>query len=107
MRRDDDRGPHLCFVESQRLRGPFRYPLDVWTEEGQRIGCLDGVVVDAEERRARYLVVDRGRFRPSQCLVPLPARLDLVHQALCVDVDDADADNWPPFDSRAYPRLAA
>jgi sporulation protein YlmC with PRC-barrel domain len=96
---------HLCFVESSQLRGPLMYPLDVRTAEGERIGCLDGVVVDRDEHRARYLVVDRGRFRPNRCLVPFPARLDLIHQSLRVDANEVDSDDWEEFDADSFPPL--
>ena len=95
----------LCFVESRQLEAPFVDPIDVWTSEGRRIGSFDGVVVDPEENRARYLVVDRGRFRPNRCLIPLPARLDVVHHALCVDTDDVDPAELPAFDARLFSHL--
>lgn len=104
MPHTDSNSSHLCFVATSQLNAPLVEPLDVWTTEGQRIGTFDGVVVDPEEHRARYLVVDRGRFRPNRCLIPLPARLDIVHQALCVDADDLDLDHLPPFDQCSVSR---
>lgn len=97
--------PHLCFVESRQLKVPMADRLDVWTLQGQRIGSLDGIVVDADEQRAWYLVVDRGRFRPNRCLIPLPAQLDIVHQALRVDTNELDIDELPSFDPRTFPHL--
>ena len=97
--------PHLCFVESRQLKVPMVDRLDVWTLEGQRIGSLDGIVVDSDEQRACYLVVDRGRYRPNRCLIPLPAQLDVVHQALRVDTDDVDIADLPAFDARTFPHL--
>lgn len=104
---DDDTSdrPHLCFVASRRLQAALVDPLDVWTCGGQRIGSFDGVVVDPDEGRACYLVVDRGRFRPNRCLIPLPARLDVVHQALRVDADDVESAEWPAFDAITFPSL--
>ena len=104
MPRDKSSHP-LCFVESRQLEAPFVDHLDVWTSQGRRIGSFDGVVVDPEENRARYLVVDRGRFRPNRCLIPLPARLDVVHHALCVDTDDVDPAALPEFDARLFSHL--
>jgi len=92
----------LCFLEHSRLNAPLVDPLDVWTEEGTRIGRFDGVVIDPREQRACFLVVDRGRFRPDRCLVPLPARLDLAHQALCVDADDGDVQPFRPSEFSAF-----
>ena len=101
MTHDTSNSPHLCFVRTHQLNGPLVEPLDVWTTEGRRIGSFEGVVVDPEEKRARFLVVDRGRFRPNRCLIPLPARLDVVHHTLCVDADDIDPEDLPAFDARS------
>ena len=103
MPRDKSSCSNLCYVASRQLTAPLMDPLDVWTTEGQRIGAFDGVVMDADEQRARYLVVDRGRFRPNRCLIPLPVQLDIVHQTLRVDADDLDLDHLPMFDARAFP----
>ena len=103
MLRDKSGCSNLCYVASRQLNAPLMDRLDVWTTEGQRIGAFDGVVMDADEQRARYLVVDRGRFRPNRCLIPLPAQLDVVHQTLRVDADDLDLDHLQAFDARAFP----
>ena len=66
MPRDKSGCSNLCYVASRQLTAPLMDRLDVWTTEGQRIGAFDGVVMDADEQRARYLVVDRGRFRPNR-----------------------------------------
>jgi len=87
----------LCFLDTRHLEGPLVEHLDVWTHGGKRIGTFDGVVIDPREQRARYLVVDRGRLFPDRCLIPLPAQLDVVHQALCVDDDEADGAKWQEF----------
>lgn len=105
MQTHDSSSPHLCFVESRQLDGPLVDCRNVLTAEGQRIGALDGLVVDPDEHRACYLVVDCGRFRPNRCLIPLPARLDLIHQALRVDADDLDLEHLEPFDARLFPHL--
>jgi sporulation protein YlmC with PRC-barrel domain len=104
MPHTDSSRSHLCFVATSQLDAPLVEPLDVWTTEGQRIGTFDGIVMDRDEHRARYLVVDRGRFRPNRCLIPLPARLDIVHQALRVDADDFDIDHLQPFDQGSVSR---
>lgn len=96
----------LRFLPNRRLEGPLVEPLDVWTSKGKRIGTFDGVVIDAEGLRARYLVVDRSRLYPDRCLIPLPVHLDLVHQALRVDVDDLDPVEWPAFDAADFGRFS-
>ena len=101
MAHDAAQGRTLCFVKTRQLQGPLVDPLDVWNTAGRRIGSFDGIVVDPEEGRARYLVVDRGRLFPDRCLIPLPARLDVVHQALCVD----EPETWETFDANTFPLL--
>ena len=104
MPHTDSNSSHLSFVATSQLSAPLVDRLDVWTTEGRRIGTFDGVVVDEDEQRARYLVVDRGRFRPDRCLVPLPAQLDVVHQTLRVDADDFDINDLQPFDQCSVSR---
>jgi PRC-barrel domain len=96
MVNDESGTTRLRFLATRHLQGPLVDRLDVWTRGGKRIGTFDGIVIDPEGHRARYLVVDRSRLYPDRCLIPLPAHLDLVHQALCVDVD-LDPTEWPAF----------
>lgn len=105
MPHDTSNRSTLCYVDSRHVNGPLVDRLDVWTSQGQRIGSFEGLVIDAEEQRARFLVVDRGRYRPRRCLVPLPVQLDVVHQALRVDGDDLDLDELQDFDARSFPPL--
>ena len=97
----------LRFLTNRRLQGPLVDPLDVWTRGGKRIGTFDGVVIDPEGQRARYLVVDRSRLFPDRCLIPLPAHLDLVHQALRVDVGDLDPITLPAFIPADFSRFGS
>jgi len=85
----------LCFLANRRLQAPLVDRFDVWTRTGRRLGTFEGVVVDASTERAQYIVVDGGRLLPDWRLVPLPAQIDMVHQAL--RVDDADASQWAKF----------
>jgi hypothetical protein len=87
----------LCFLASRRLQGPLVDRFDVWTRAGQRLGTFEGVVIDTTCERARYIVFDGGRLVPDWRLIPLPARIDVVHQALCVDVEDGDSSHWLKF----------
>ena len=54
-------------------------------------------MIDGTCERARYIVFDGGRLVPDWRLIPLPARIDVVHQALHVDVEDADTSHWLKF----------
>ena len=92
----------LCFLDSRRLQAPLVDRLDVWTRTGRRLGTFEGIVVDSLTERARYLVVDGGRLIPDWRLVPLPAQLDFVHQALRVQIEDAESTECTKFNRSRY-----
>jgi hypothetical protein len=79
--------------------------LEVRTRENERIGRLDGIIIDPEERRARYLVVDEDRFlRHHRYVLPLVAtQIDAEQRALRVDVDKDDLTDADEFDASAFP----
>ena len=92
----------LCFLASRNLQAPLVDRFDVWTRAGQRLGTFEGVVIDASCERARYIVFDGGRLVPDWRLIPLPARIDVVHQALRVEVEDADTSHWLKFNPSRF-----
>src|SRR6186713_2218197 len=100
---DTDR---LFFLASRQLKGPLVDRADVWTQAGRRLGTFEGIVIDPDCERARYLVVDGGRLIPDWRLIPLPAQLDVVHQALRVEVDEAaEHSDWRKFNATLFPQF--
>jgi hypothetical protein len=97
----------LCYLSADRVEGPIDTfdRLEVRTRENERIGRLDGIIIDPAERRARYLVVDEDRFlRHHRYLLPLvPAQIDAEQHALRVDVDKDDLTDADEFDADAFP----
>jgi hypothetical protein len=87
----------LSFLASRRLQAPLVDRYDVWTRTGRRLGSFEGLVIDTTCERARYIVFDGGRLVPDWRLIPLPAQIDVVHQALRVEVEDADTSHWLKF----------
>jgi PRC-barrel domain len=76
----------------------------VKNDSAERIGELEGFIIDPPARKIRFVVVHpRGLFsRP--CLVPLPgARIDAESEALHVD---ETLSRCEPFDSSRYPELS-
>jgi hypothetical protein len=107
MMLNDAEFPRLCFLANDRLEAPLVGLLDVCTEGGTKIGTFDGVIIDPAERRVCYLVVDKGRWFQERCLIPMPsARVDTEHNALSIDVDDADSEEWQRFDPVSFPRFS-
>ena len=101
----DSAATRLRYLDTSRLEGPLVKPLDVRARADASLGTFDGVVVDPEQRRVRYLVVDRGwRFKHNRRLIPMPlASVDCERNILRLEVDDLDADGWQEFDVRAFP----
>jgi hypothetical protein len=100
----------LRYVDAHHVQGGGACldRLDVREEAGQRIGRLDGLIVDVEAQRVRYFVVQSGTWLAPQWQV-LPffsARLDRNNRALRVDFDRALAAPFSTLDRDALPKFA-
>lgn len=99
--------PPLRYLEAARVEGPEHGldGFDVSTSDGQRLGRLDGFIVDPATRRLCSFVIRRpGLFRTRRYLVPLcPAQLDPEHQVLRVDPDGSEPS---AFDPTAFERFS-
>ena len=73
--------------------------LDVLAPDGDKIGDLDGFIVDPEAGRVYHLVVDSGGwFSSRQFLLPVGhAQLDTTRRALIVDVTKDALGRYPEF----------
>jgi hypothetical protein len=74
-----------------------------------RLGTLEGVLIDPEHRQVRYYVVERKRgwFGSHHYLLPLTAtRLDRDHRTLQVDVDSEQIPQLPEVDPDDLPRFS-
>jgi len=78
----------------------------VRTRDEEKIGDVDGVIIEPSARRVRYLVVKSGRFRKGRYLVPVEnlAQLDRSHGALRlhepaahIEREAFDAESVRPF----------
>lgn len=100
----------LRYVDSHNVQsdGACLDRVDVRGEIGQRIGSLDGVIVDVEAGRVRYFVVYSGNGGvPRWKILPfVSARLDRGHRTLCVDFDRALAAPFSKLDRDAFPTVA-
>jgi PRC-barrel domain protein len=100
----------LHYVDAHHVQsdGACLDRLDVREEAGQRIGSLDGVIVDVEAGRVRYFVVHSvsGRTPQWQVLPFLSARLDRGNRALHVDFDRALAAPFSKLDRDALQKFA-
>ena len=81
--------------------------LKVRTPEGDKLGEVDGFIIDRSAQRAYYIVVDSGGwFSSRQFLVPIGhARMDDDGDALVLDVTRDTISKYPKFDRDSFERL--
>ena len=82
--------------------------LKVRTPDGDKLGEVDGFIIDSDARRAYYVVVDSGGwFRSRRFLVPIGhARVDDDGDALVLDVSRDTISRYPEFDRDSFDRLS-
>jgi hypothetical protein len=78
--------------------------LDVVGPDGEKLGDLDGFIVDAEAGRVYYVVIDTaGWFRTKQLLLPIGhATLDEGGKALRVDIPRESLSRYPEFQESRF-----
>jgi hypothetical protein len=83
--------------------------LKVRRPDGEKLGEVDGFIVDRDAQRAYYVVVDSGGwFRSQQFLVPIGhARIDDDGDALVLDVTRESINRYPEFDRDSFERFDA
>ena len=100
----------LSYLDAESVRGPFHTYRDVsvWNDEDGDLGRLDGIVVDAEARQVKYLVVAAGgTFSRRRYLLPFSqTRVDADRHALCVDAHKTDLVRCAKFEPRAFHRYS-
>lgn len=81
--------------------------MKVRTPDGDKLGEVDGFIVDHDVRRAFYVVVDSGGwFTSRKFLVPIGhARIDEDGDALVLDVNRDTISRYPEFDQNSFERL--
>ena len=75
--------------------------------DGQKVGDVDGFIIDPERRRAYYVVVDSGGwFTSRHYLVPIGhTRVDTASEALVLDIDKDEIGRYPEFDPDRFAEL--
>lgn len=78
--------------------------LDVVGPDGERIGDVDGFIVDAQAGRVHYVVIDSGGwFRSRRFLIPVGhATVSSQQSSLRVDVTRAALFKYPEFDENRF-----
>jgi hypothetical protein len=101
----------LRYVEAEHLDNRILDldDLDVTNAAGDRLGDVDGFLVDTATGRPRYVVVDSGGwFSSHDFVVPIAeTRYDPARRALRVDFDRDAVKRFPAVDVDAYDRRSA
>jgi sporulation protein YlmC with PRC-barrel domain len=80
---------------------------DVYDAEGQRIGSVDDLYIDGQEREVRFLEVDAGGFpgiAEKHLLVPFEAVTEVTEGRVTIELGRTERVAGPaPFDSKVAP----
>jgi uncharacterized protein YrrD len=83
-------GRDLCYLDAQNVEIPAGKlaDLEVCSRDDEKLGELDGVLIEPSARRVRYFVVkSSGWFKKGRYLVPVEdlARVDCDQQVLRIE----------------------
>jgi hypothetical protein len=104
-------GERLCYLEASRVESPAGdlAGATVETTGEEKLGTLDGVLIDAPERRLRYFVVRTpGLLRRRRYLLPadVPIQVEPERHRLRVDAYEADIELADEFDEQTVRRFS-
>ena len=102
--------PWLRYVDAGDL-GESDVDLDgmnVRSIVGDKLGDVDGIIVDADTGRPYYVVVDSGGwFKSRYFLVPVGhVSLDAARESLMADLKRDRIERFPAFDKDAFEKLS-
>lgn len=101
--------PGLRYVNAGDLDGSFNFDgLDVESYTEDKLGTVDGFIIDVNSARPYYVVVDAGGwFTSKYFLLPIGhAGLDLPENKLIADVKREHVAKYPGFDLDTFERLS-
>jgi hypothetical protein len=104
-------GEGLMFIDAEQLRQTEARPLagaEIRDRNHEKVGELDGFVVDATSGRPRYAVVDAGGwFKSDRYLLPI-GHLDVTSDGTAtVNLDKRAISGYPNFDEADWLRSSA
>jgi hypothetical protein len=102
--------PWLRYVDADDLDdAAFDFDgLDVEDAAGEKLGDVDGFIIDVDSGRPYYLVVNAGGwFRSKYFLLPVGhARLDERRRVLIADLNRERVERFPGFDKDEFKQLS-
>lgn len=101
--------PGLRYVDADELDdSTFDFDgLDVESQTGDKLGDVDGVIIDVDSARLYYVVVNAGGwFKSKFFLLPVGhARLDTANRKLIADISREHVKKYPGFDRDEFEKL--
>lgn len=102
--------PWLRYIEASKIqdRTLALDGMKVRNDEGEKLGSVDGLIVDSDSGRTYYIVVDApGWFSSKQFLLPIgQTRLDDDRDALVVNLTQDQVKRFPGFDTDEFDTLS-
>lgn len=105
----DHTRPELKFVSAKDLgdSGPTLAGLPVNAVDGQKLGEVEGFIIDIAEARPRHVVVAAGWFIHKHFLLPIGhAALNADGTAVVVDITKDRVKQFPGFNKSEFERLS-
>jgi len=102
--------PWLRYIDADKIQDRT-LELDgmkVRNDAGEKLGSVDGLIVDSDSGRTYYLVVDApGWFSSKQYLLPIgQTHLDDDRDALVVNLSKDQVNRFPGFDKDEFDKLS-
>jgi hypothetical protein len=105
----DHTKPELKYVDARDLNGTAAR-LDgvaVIGSDGEKLGKVEGFIIDVRDQRPRHVVVNAGWFIHKHFLVPMGhVRLNSGDTELRADVAKSQVEDSPGFDKDEFAKLA-
>lgn len=102
--------PGLRFVSAKDLddSGQKLAGLPVNSADGQKVGEIEGFIIDVAEGRPRHIAVAAGWFIHKHFLLPVGhARLNGDATALVTDITKDRIERFPGFDKREFDKITS
>jgi len=96
--------PSLRYVKAEDLQGQPFAGLDVEGSDGEKLGDVNGFIVDANTRRPQYVVIDAGGwFKTKHALIPV-GHITMSGAALRGDLTKDRVKRFPGVDLDEFAR---
>jgi hypothetical protein len=104
-------GAGLLYIDAEELarsEAGLMVGAEIRDRKNEKVGELDGFVIDSKTGLPRYAVIESGGwFKSDRFLLPI-AHLHKTHLGtLCVDIDKKSISKYPEFDETIWMRASS